>query len=688
MNKVLGHVIWAAIAVLGAFCLGAIALDRGEPINSFWLVVASVCTYLIGFRFYAKFIAVKVMVLDDTRATPSERMRDGHDFEPTNKWIVFGHHFAAIAGPGPLVGPTLAAQFGYLPGTLWIIIGAVIGGCVQDFVILFCSMRRNGKSLGQMAREEIGRVGGLTALLTVLLIMIILLAVVALVVVNALKDSPWGTFTIAATMPIAVFMGLYLRYLRPGKVLECSVIGFLLVVASIFGGQAVSESASWAPWFTYGGIALAWMVIIYGFFASALPVWLLLAPRDYLSTLVKLGVVLMLGVGILFVRPELKMPAFTQFTDGTGPIFAGKIFPFCFITIACGAISGFHSLISSGTTPKLIAREWHAWPVGYGAMALESFVAIMAMVSACVLDPGIFFAVNSPAGIVGGTAEKAVATISAWGYPVDAATMTALASDVGEETLFYRTGGAPSLALGMAHIFAASGGGQAILGFWYHFAIMFEALFILTIIDAGTRVGRFMLQDLLGQLYAPLGRTGWMPGVVGASAAIVAGWGYFLVQGVRDPLGGINSLWPLFGIANQLLASIALCVATTVLVKMHGARYMWITCVPLSWLVVVCYTAALQKIFSELPRVGFLALAGQLQASLDSGAVAPAQIAATQQQVFNNRLDAAVCGMFLILVTTILADSVRIWYRILSGAESRQVNEAPFVLSQLSPEEV
>ncbi len=688
MNKVFGHLIWAAIAVLGAFCLGAIALNRGEAINSFWLVVASVCTYLIGFRFYAKFIATKVMMLDDSRATPSERMRDGHDFEPTNKWIVFGHHFAAIAGPGPLVGPTLAAQFGFLPGTLWIIIGAVLGGCVQDFVILFCSMRRNGKSLGQMAREEIGRVGGFTALLTVLLIMIILLAVVALVVVNALKGSPWGTFTIAATMPIAVFMGLYLRYLRPGKVLEVSVIGFLLVVASIFGGQAVAHSATWAPWFTYGGIALAWMVIIYGFFASALPVWLLLAPRDYLSTFVKLGVVIMLGVGILFVRPELKMPAYTQFIDGTGPIFAGKIFPFCFITIACGAISGFHSLISSGTTPKLIAKEWHAWPVGYGAMALESFVAIMAMVSACVLDPGVFFAVNSPAGIVGSTAEKAVATISSWGYPVDVATMAKLAKDVGEDTLFYRTGGAPSLALGMAHIFASSGGGQAILGFWYHFAIMFEALFILTIIDAGTRVGRFMLQDLLGHFYKPLGRTGWMPGVIGASAAVVAGWGYFLVQGVKDPLGGINSLWPLFGIANQLLASIALCVATTILVKMHGARYMWITCVPLSWLVVVCYTAALQKIFSDLPRVGFLALANQLQAAIDSGKVAPAQIAATQQQIFNNQLDAVVCGVFLVLVTTILVDSMRLWYRILSGSESRQVNEAPFVLSQLRPEEV
>ncbi|MEZ5400552.1 MAG: carbon starvation CstA family protein [Bryobacteraceae bacterium] len=687
MNKTVGHLLWGGLAVLGAYALAGIAMDRGEPVNSMWLVIASVSFYLIGFRFYAKFIAARVMALNDERATPAERLRDGHDFEPTNKWIVFGHHFAAIAGPGPLVGPTLAAQFGYLPGTLWIIVGAVLGGCVQDFVILFCSMRRDGKSLGQMAREEIGRVGGFTALVTVLLIMIILLAVVALVVVNALKGSPWGTFTIAATMPIAVFMGLYLRYLRPGKVLECSVIGFVLVLASIFGGQAVSHSASWGPVFTLSGIALAWCIIFYGFLASALPVWLLLAPRDYLSTFVKLGVVLMLGAGILFVRPELQMPAYTQFVDGTGPIFAGKIFPFCFITIACGAISGFHSLISSGTTPKMIAREWHAWPVGYGSMALESFVAIMAMIAACVLQPGVFFAVNSPAGIVGAAPEQAVATISSWGYPVETATMATLAADVGETSLFNRTGGAPSLALGMAHIFASSGGGKVILGFWYHFAIMFEALFILTIIDAGTRVGRFMLQDLLGHVYPPLGRTGWMPGVIGASAAIVLAWGYFLIQGVRDPYGGINSLWPLFGIANQLLAAIAMCVATTVLVKMHRARYMWITCVPLAWLVIVCYTAAWQKIFSDQPRLGFLALANQLEAAIAAGKVSAAQVAVTQQQIFNNRLDAFVCGLFLVLVTTILVDSARLWYRILTGAEEGRVVEAPFVLSHLSAEE-
>ena len=686
--KAAGYVGWGVIAIVAAFFLGAIALARGEPVDSMWLVLAAGCTFLIGYRFYAKFIAAKVMALNDERATPAERLRNGHDFEPTNKWILFGHHFAAIAGPGPLVGPTLAAQFGYLPGTLWIILGAVLGGAVQDFVILFCSMRRDGKSLGQMAREEIGKVGGITALLTVLLIMIILLAVVALVVVNALRGSPWGTFTIAATIPIAVFMGLYLRYWRPGKVLEVSAIGFVLVVASILSGQWVAHSSTVAPWFTMGGIALAVAIIIYGFLASALPVWLLLAPRDYLSTFVKLGVVLMLGVGILFVRPELELPAFTRFVDGDGPIFAGKIFPFCFITIACGAISGFHSLISSGTTPKMVAKESHAWPVGYGSMLLEGFVAIMAMIAACVLQPGVFFAVNSPAGIVGATPEAAAATITAWGFPVTAAEMEALARDVGEQTLFHRTGGAPSLALGMAHIFATGAGGKSILGFWYHFAIMFEALFILTVIDAGTRVGRFMLQDLLGHIHKPLGRTSWMPGVIGASAAIVFAWGYFLIQGVRDPLGGINSLWPLFGISNQLLAAVALCVATTVLLKMHRARYMWITCVPLTWLVVVTFTGGWQKIFSPMPRVGFLAQAAQLQAALDAGSVAAARVAETKALIFNARLDAVVCGIFLLLVSMILIDSVRLWVGILRGTRDARITESPFVVSRLRPEEI
>src|SRR3954454_21033899 len=647
------------MACMAAICLGAIALNRGEHISSIWLVLAAACSYAIGYRFYAKFVAARVMTLDDKRATPAERLRNGHDFEPTNKWIVFGHHFAAIAGPGPLVGPVLAAQFGYLPGTLWIIIGAVLGGAVHAFVILFASMRRDGKSLGKMAREEIGKVGGFVALVTVLIIMVILLAVVALVVVNALKGSAWGTFTIAATMPIALFMGLYLRYWRPGKVLECSAIGFVLVMASIFAGRAVAESAGLAPLFTLSAMTLALAIIVYGFLASALPVWLLLAPRDYLSTFVKLGVVLMLGVGILFVRPELQLPAFTRFTDGTGPIFAGKIFPFCFITIACGAISGFHSLISSGTTPKMIARESHARPVGYGSMLLESFVAIMAMIAACVLQPGVYFAVNSPAGVVGATPAAAVATISAWGFPVTVQDMAVLAHNVGETTLFSRTGGAPSLALGMAHIFAKTGGGAAIIGFWYHFAIMFEALFILTIIDAGTRVGRFMLQDLLGHAYAPLGRTSWMPGVIATSALVVAGWGYFLIQGVRDPLGGINSLWPLFSIANKLLAAIALCVATTILIKMHRLRFMWITSVPLAWLVTVTFTAAWQKIFSPIPAIGFLAQADKLETALRAGTAG--STAATETLIFNARLDAAVCGIFMVLVAAILIDSIRVW---------------------------
>ncbi len=685
--KLLWRLFWIAIACIAAGALGVIATQRGEPINSIWLVLAAAGSYLIGYRFYAAFIAAKVMALDDTRATPAERLRNGHDFEPTNKWIVFGHHFAAIAGPGPLVGPTLAAQFGYLPGTIWIIVGAVIGGAVQDFVILFSSIRRDGKSLGQMAREEIGKIGGFTALITVLLIMVILLAVVALVVVNALKESPWGTFTIAATMPIAVFMGLYLRFWRPGKVLEVSIIGFALVLLSIFGGQWIAEQPSLAPIFTLSGVALAMAVILYGFLASALPVWLLLAPRDYLSTFVKLGVVLMLAIGILFVRPDLQLPAFTRFTDGTGPIFAGKIFPFCFITIACGAISGFHALISSGTTPKMISRESHALPVGYGSMVLESFVAIMALIAACSLQPGVFFAVNSPAGVVGGTAEAAVATISGWGYPVSAAEMQSLADDVGEKSLFYRTGGAPSLALGMAHIFSSTGGGRAILGFWYHFAIMFEALFILTIIDAGTRVGRFMLQDLLGHVHPKLGQTSWMPGVVITSAVIVMSWGYFLYQGVIDPLGGINSLWPLFGIANQLLASIALCVATTILIKMHGAKYMWITCVPLAWLVIVTFSASYEKILSPAPRIGFLAQANQLQAALDAGKVVAAQVSATQQQIFNARVDAAVCIVFLLLVTLILGDSIRLWIGLLRGSRKSASNETKFVLTQLRPEE-
>lgn len=683
MRRIAARIAWIAAAVCGAFALATIAESRSEPINSFWLITAAACTYALAYRFYSAFIAARVMALDDRRATPAERLRNGHDFEPTNKWIVFGHHFAAIAGPGPLVGPVLAAQFGYLPGTLWIIAGAVLGGAVQDFVILFASMRRNGKSLGQIAREEIGRTGGIIALITVLLIMIILLAVVALVVVNALAGSPWGTFTIAATMPIALLMGIYLRFLRPGRVLECSLIGFLLIILAVFGGQEVARSANWAPLFTWPAMTLAFAIIVYGFLASALPVWVLLAPRDYLSTFVKLGVVFLLAVGIFVIHPPMAMPALTRFVDGTGPIFAGKIFPFCFITIACGAISGFHALISSGTTPKLIAHETHARPVGYGAMLLESFVAIMAMVAAGVMQPGVYFAVNSPAGIVGKTAEAASATISGWGFPVTAAGMHDLARSVGEISLFGRTGGAPSLALGMAHIFASTGWGGALMGFWYHFAIMFEALFILTIIDAGTRVGRFMLQDALGHVWKPLGRTSWMPGVWTASAAVAAGWGYFLYNGVLDPLGGINSLWPLFGIANQLLAGIALCVATTILLKMHGWRFAWITAAPLAWLLAVTLTASWQKIFSDSPRIGFLAQAQTLDAAILSGTVPAARLAETRTLIFNARLDAAICAILAVLVVAIVIDSLRLWIR-----TERRTSEAPFVPSALRPGEV
>ncbi|HEX4750391.1 MAG TPA: carbon starvation CstA family protein [Bryobacteraceae bacterium] len=692
MNRHLKRLLWAALAVLAALCVGVIATKRGEPVNSLWLVAAAICIYLVGFRFYAKFIAFKVMMLDDRRATPAERLRDGQDFEPTNKWILLGHHFAAIAGPGPLVGPTLAAQFGYLPGALWILFGAVLGGAVQDFVILFCSMRRNGKTLGQMAREEIGTVAGFVSLITVLMIMIVLLAVVALVVVNALKGSPWGTFTIALTMPIALFMGLYLRFLRPAKVLECSAIGAVMLLFSIYAGKLAAASPTWSHAFTFGGVALAFAIIIYGFLASTLPVWLLLAPRDYLSTFVKLGVIFLLALGIFVTHPQLALPALTRFIDGTGPVFAGKVFPFCFITIACGAISGFHALISSGTTPKMIAKESHAWPIGYGAMLLEGFVAIMALVAAASLQPGVFFAINSPPGIVGATAQGAAATISGWGFPVSAASMAQLAHVVGETTLYGRTGGAPSLALGMAQIFGGiferTGFANALLSFWYHFAIMFEALFILTIIDAGTRVGRFMLQDLLGHVYKPLGRTSWMPSVAATSAVVVAAWGYFLYQGVIDPLGGINSLWPLFGISNQLLAAIALCVATTVLLKAHRARYAWITIAPLAWLVIVTFTAGIEKIFSSEPRIGFLAHVSVLENAIAAGKIATAKLTETRAVIFNERLDAMVCGAFLILVTVILFDSLRVWYGLLRGTRENVSSESPFIPSQLETEAV
>ena len=677
MSKTLSILIWLAIAVLGALALATIALDRGEQINAMWLVVAAVCTYAVGYRFYSKFIAAKVLTLDALRATPAERLENGRDFVPTNKWVVFGHHFAAIAGPGPLVGPVLAAQFGYLPGTLWILAGAVFGGCVQDFVILLFSVRRDGKSLTEMARDEIGRLGGLIAYLAVISIIVILLAVCALVVVNALKASPWGTFTIAMTIPIALLMGVYLRTLRPGKVLETSALGFVLVMLAIWGGQWVSQTPSVATWFTFSGPALAILIIIDGFAASALPVWLLLAPRDYLITFVKLGTISLLALGIIALRPTLHMPPLTRFIDGSGPVFAGNVFPFAFITIACGAISGFHALISSGTTPKLIRRETQARMVGYGAMLAESLVAIMAMIAACVLQPGIYFAINSPAGIVGQAPEAAVATISNWGFPISAAEMHALAQSVGEQSLYNRTGGAPAFAVGMAHIFSNSLGGQALMAIWYHFAIMFEALFILTVLDAGTRVGRFMIQEALGHVWKPLGRTSWYPSILVTSALIVAGWGSFLWQGVKDPLGGINSLWPLFGIANQLLATVALCVATTIIIKMGKARYAAVTLGPLVWLVAVTFTASWHKVFDPNPRIGFLSHAAQL-ASVS---------AANSRLIFNDRLDAVVTCTLIVMVALIMIESAVEWLRVLSGRKQARVKEAPFVVTRFAEEQ-
>ena len=674
MHK-LRPLLWIGIAILGALAIATIALHRGEQINALWLVTAAVCTYALGYRFYSKFIAAKVLALDSQRATPAERLENGRDFVPTNKWVVFGHHFAAIAGPGPLVGPVLAAQFGYLPGTLYILVGAVLGGCVQDFVILLFSVRRDGKSLTEMAKEEIGPVGGLVAYGSVISILIILLAVCALIVVNALKQSPWGAFTIAATIPIALLMGVYLRRLRPGQVLETSAIGFVLVLAAIWGGQWASQHPAVAQYFTLTAPALAIAIIVYGFAASALPVWLLLAPRDYLSTVVKLGTIGLLGVGIVVMHPTLHMPPLTRFIDGTGPVFAGKLFPFAFITIACGAISGFHSLISSGTTPKLIRCETEIRVVGYGAMLGESMVAIMATVAACVLEPGTYFAINSPAGIAGQLPETAAQTISGWGFPVTAAGMQALAHSVGEQTLFNRTGGAPAFAVGMAHIFSSSLGGQAVMALWYHFALMFEALFILTVLDAGTRVGRFMIQDALGHVWKPLGRTSWYPSILGTSTLICAAWGYFLWQGVRDPLGGINSLWPLFGIANQLLASVALCVATTIIIKMHRAKYALVTLAPLAWLVTVTFTASWHKVFDSDPRIGFLAQARQIAAA-----------GGNARLIFNNRLDAAVTVALVGMVALILLESARQWLGFLSGRKESRLKEAPFVPTRLVEE--
>jgi carbon starvation protein len=682
MNQLLKNAIWILIALLGASAVGGIALNRGENINALWFIAAALCIYAIGYRFYATWIAATVLSVDETRATPAERLDNGRDFVPTNKWIVFGHHFAAIAGPGPLVGPTLAAQFGYLPGTLWILFGAVLGGCVQDMVTLFLSTRRNAKSLGQMARDELGPLGGSAALIATLAIMIILIAVLGLVVVNAMKHSPWATFTVSATIPIAMFVGVYMRYFRPGQVLEASALGVVLLLLSVAGGRFIDEHQTLRLLFDHEGLTLAWWIMAYGFAAAILPVWLLLAPRDYLSTYMKLGTITLLAVAIILLQPVVKMPAITQFIDGTGPIFGGKLFPFVFITIACGAISGFHALIASGTTPKLLSNERDICMIGYGGMLLESFVAIMAMIAATVLDPGVFFAINSSVGVVGADTADAVAKISSWGYPVTVAQMQNLAHQMGEATLFARTGGAPSLAVGMASIFG-SAFGEGLLALWYHFAIMFEAIFILTTLDAGTRVGRFMLQDMLGNIWPKMGETSWLPSVVFTSAMVVSGWGYFLYIGVIDPNGGVNILWPLFGIANQMLAAIALCVATGILIKSGKLKHAWVTGLPLVWLVIITTTAAWQKIASDDIRIGFFSAANELTDKLAAGVLPPAKAAIAPQLIFNLHLDAWLTVFFVSLLWLIVFDMLRVCARYLSGKSVLPLTESAHSPSRL-----
>lgn len=674
---------WIGIACFGAVALGAIAFNRGETVNAIWFITAAICTYAIAYRFYSAWIAAKVLVLDSSRATPAERFDNGRDFVPTHQWIVFGHHFAAIAGPGPLVGPTLAAQFGYLPGTLWILIGSVLGGCVQDMIILFCSIRREGRSLGQIAREEIGVIGGAAALLGTMMIMIILIAVLGLVVVNAMKHSPWATSTVFATIPIAMIVGIYMRHLRPGRVLEGSLIGVSLLMVATLAGGWIDQQPSLHVWFDQPPEMLVWLVIGYGFFAAILPVWLLLAPRDYLSTFIKLGTVLLLAIAIVLLSPQIKMPALTQFTDGTGPIFGGKIFPFVFITIACGAVSGFHALISSGTTPKLLSNESDLRMIGYGGMILESFVAIMAMIAASILEPGIYFAINSPVGVVGVNMADAVAKISSWGFPVTVEQMQHLAERMGEYTLFARTGGAPSLAVGMATIFGTVFS-HHLLAVWYHFAIMFEAVFILTTVDAGTRVGRFMLQDLLGNIWKPFGQTSWYPSVLVTSAIVVGAWGYFLYVGVLDPNGGINILWPLFGISNQMLAAIALSVATGILVKSGKLKYAWVTGLPLAWLAIITTTAAWEKIMSPDIRVGFFAAANELATKLAAGALPPEKVAIAPQLIFNQRLDGWLTFFLVGVLWIVIADTLRVSIRYLRGRSVPSLTESGYVQTQLA----
>ncbi|WP_296247171.1 carbon starvation CstA family protein [Pseudomonas sp. UBA4194] len=675
----LRHLPWLIVAIIGACALGVVALRRGEAINALWIVVAAVAIYLVAYRYYSLFIANNVMQLDPRRATPAVLNNDGLDYVPTNKHILFGHHFAAIAGAGPLVGPVLAAQMGYLPGTLWLIAGVVLAGAVQDFMVLFLSTRRNGRSLGDMVREEMGRIPGTIALFGCFLIMIIILAVLALIVVKALAESPWGIFTVMATIPIAMFMGIYMRYIRPGRIGEISVIGVALLLLSIYLGGQVAADPVWAKAFTFTGVQITWMLIGYGFVAAVLPVWLILAPRDYLSTFLKIGTIIALAIGILVTMPELKMPALTQFTDGTGPVWKGGLFPFLFITIACGAVSGFHALISSGTTPKLLDNETNARYIGYGGMLMESFVAIMAMVAASVIEPGVYFAMNSPAAVVGSDVVSVAAAVSSWGFAITPEALQAVAHDIGETTILARAGGAPTLAVGIAQILHSVLPGENTMAFWYHFAILFEALFILTAVDAGTRAGRFMLQDLLGSFVPALKRTeNWTANLI-ATAGCVAMWGWLLYQGVIDPLGGINTLWPLFGISNQMLAGIALMLSTVVLIKMKRQRYIWVTMLPAVWLLICTTTAGLIKLFDSNPAVGFLALAKKYSDALAQGQViAPAKsVEQMQHVIFNAYTNATLTVLFLLVVFSILFFALKVgvaaW-----GKKERTDKEAPF----------
>ncbi|MGG2142066.1 carbon starvation CstA family protein [Symbiopectobacterium sp. RP] len=683
MNNVKSIVIWLLVALAGAIAFAMLALSRGEHVNAVWLVIAAVSCYSIAYRFYSLFIAKKVFELDDRRVTPAKRHNDGLDYVPTNKWVLFGHHFAAIAGAGPLVGPILAAQMGFLPGTIWILVGVMFAGAVQDFLVLFISTRRDGRSLGEMAKQELGTFAGVVTMLGALGVMIIILSALALVVVKALAHSPWGVFTIAATIPIALFMGVYMRFLRPGKIAEVSLIGFVLMMMAIVYGGDISVHPYWGPFFTLQGTTLTWALVIYGFIASVLPVWLLLAPRDYLSTFLKIGVIVGLAVGIVFVTPELKMPSVTRFIDGSGPVFSGSLFPFLFITIACGAISGFHALVSSGTTPKLIERESHIRMIGYGAMLMESFVAIMALICASVIDPGVYFAMNSPSVLIGTTVEQASQVINGWGFMITPEALSEIAKDVGEASILSRAGGAPIFAVGMAHIITEIFNSRAMMAFCYHFAILFEALFILTAVDAGTRACRFMVQDLVGLAIPGMGKShSWLGNMAGTTVA-VAGWGFFVYQGVIDPLGGINTLWPLFGIGNQMLASMALILGTVVLFKMKKQRYAWVTILPTIWLFITSMTAGWQKIFHEKASIGFLAQVKRFSQGIEQGTlIAPAKtIKDMETIVFSNQINAALCGFFMLVVVTMLISAFFVIRRALAS-ETPTAKEVAVILRE------